>query len=184
MHAIATQQEIWARYSSPSPLPACLPPAWKMQRIYPLSPLSPSNLYEETKLFGRDKLSATAQRVREGVGGGGGSLREKLVSEVNKSICHNQFRCKIPSLLGQISLFLFEGKQKKKTRKNKKSPKEAGETFGPTTLSYASAIWILKYSVKPGWVYHPIDWVYSQQGIHVEWVHTTQLKSIWLFLLF
>jgi len=34
-------------------------------------------------------------------------IPQKLVSEVNKSICHNQFRCKISSLLGQISLFLL-----------------------------------------------------------------------------
>lgn len=70
-----------------------------------------------------------------GMGGSGerAEVCEKLVSEVNKSICHNQFRCKIPSLLGQISLFLFqrEGEQKKKQQKDE-------ESFRSSTTRYAS----------------------------------------------
>lgn len=34
-------------------------------------------------------------------------IPQKLVSEVNKSICHNQFRCKILSLQGVARKFSF-----------------------------------------------------------------------------
>lgn len=109
-----------ARYEqSTSPLPFFPNPLQQASTACP-----PLHLYGD-ETFWRDKLCSTAQREQENwvsaeVGSGGraegAEVCEKLVSEVNKSICHNQFRCKIPSLLGQISLFLFlrEGDRKKK----------------------------------------------------------------------
>lgn len=113
-----------ARYEQ-STSPASLSPLPPLQQA---STACPSRTCMETKLFGATNfawLPSESKRIewvlkgttRWGEKGEGAEVCEKLVSEVNKSICHNQFRCKIPSLLGQISLFLFqrEGEQKKKT---------------------------------------------------------------------
>lgn len=120
MHAIASQRDMSRVLPLPhSPLSL---PCSKLAQPAPLA------FCMETKLFGATnfaRLPSESKRIewvlkgttRGGEKGEGAEVCEKLVSEVNKSICHNQFRCKIPSLLGQISLFLFqrEGEQKKKT---------------------------------------------------------------------
>lgn len=106
---------------------------------------------------------------------------EKLVSEVNKSICHNQFRCKIPSLLGQISLFLFqrEGEQKKKAveRRRKFSQFDyeicLGESYGNRVARQARDV------LKIEWTTPSIMPVHSRVSKSSE---CTQLSSTQKYL--
>lgn len=171
-----------ARYEQSTPLPRSPQNAL----ITPSSNLVQPPLWicMETKLFGATnfaRLPGERKRIEWVLKGECGRERaevcEKLVSEVNKSICHNQFRCKIPSLLGQISLFLFqrEGEQKKSSRKTKK-------VFAvrlwdmPRRIIWKSCCQASERCIKD-WVDDPIDNACTQQGIQVERVHTTQLNS-------